>query len=184
MTTTSTRAKEYSRRDAFQIHHRNRHPISKLRCLTPKSRSIDLEYRGANWAIDESLKGQVEEAQAQKEEESQEKTKGSPLKLNLDDVPPYIPYPKRILKENLDNQFGNFLEIFKKIHINIPLIDALSQMSNSAKFLKEVLSNKNKWEEGETMTLNEECSIILQNKLPPKLNDPDMKEEHEGFQIL
>ncbi|KAL0395512.1 UNVERIFIED_CONTAM: hypothetical protein Slati_4517400 [Sesamum latifolium] len=60
---------------------------------------------------DEPPKEQVEEAQAQ-EEESQEETKGSPLKLNLDVVPPYIPYSKRILKANLDKQFGNFLEIF------------------------------------------------------------------------
>ncbi|KAK4394275.1 hypothetical protein Sango_1898300 [Sesamum angolense] len=45
-------------------------------------------------------------------------------------------------------------------------------MSNSAKFLKEMLSNKRKWKGGETMKLNEECSTILQNKLPPKLKDP------------
>ncbi|KAL0440159.1 UNVERIFIED_CONTAM: hypothetical protein Slati_2498900 [Sesamum latifolium] len=86
---------------------------------------------------DEPPKEQMEEAQAQKEEEPQVETKGSPLKLNLDAIPPYIPYPKRILKANLDKRFGKFLEIFKKIHINIPLIDALSQMPSSAKFLKE-----------------------------------------------
>ncbi|KAK4383169.1 hypothetical protein Sango_2803400 [Sesamum angolense] len=45
-------------------------------------------------------------------------------------------------------------------------------MPSSAKFLKEVLSNKRKWEGGETVKLNEECSTILQNKLPPKLKDP------------
>ncbi|KAL0336537.1 UNVERIFIED_CONTAM: hypothetical protein Sradi_4865600 [Sesamum radiatum] len=118
----------------------------------------------------EAPKEQVEEVQAKKEEESQEETEGSPLKLNLDAIPPYIPYPKRILKANLDKQFENL--IFKKIHVNIPLIDALSQMPSSAKFLKEVLSTKGKWEGGETVKLNEECSAILQNKLPPKLKDP------------
>ncbi|KAL0411765.1 UNVERIFIED_CONTAM: hypothetical protein Slati_3766200 [Sesamum latifolium] len=51
---------------------------------------------------DEPPKEQVKESQAKKEEESQEETKGSPLKLNLDAIPPYIPYPKRILKANLD----------------------------------------------------------------------------------
>ncbi|KAL0315951.1 UNVERIFIED_CONTAM: hypothetical protein Sradi_5473300 [Sesamum radiatum] len=45
-------------------------------------------------------------------------------------------------------------------------------MPSSAKFLKEVLSTKGKWEGGETVKLNEECSAILQNKLPPKLKDP------------
>ncbi|KAL0449410.1 UNVERIFIED_CONTAM: hypothetical protein Slati_1497400 [Sesamum latifolium] len=36
----------------------------------------------------------------------------------------------------------------------------------------EVISNKRKWEGGETVKLNEECSAILQNKVPPKLKDP------------
>ncbi|KAL0417452.1 UNVERIFIED_CONTAM: Retrovirus-related Pol polyprotein from transposon.6 [Sesamum radiatum] len=48
----------------------------------------------------------------------------------------------------------------------------LRMMPSYAKFLKEVISNKRKWENGETVKLNEECSAILQNKLPPKLKDP------------
>ncbi|KAK0606803.1 hypothetical protein LWI29_004553 [Acer saccharum] len=40
------------------------------------------------------------------------------------------------------------------------------------RFLKELLSNKRKLEEFETVALTEECSAILQNKLPPKLKDP------------
>ncbi|KAL0446216.1 UNVERIFIED_CONTAM: hypothetical protein Slati_1749500 [Sesamum latifolium] len=121
---------------------------------------------------EEPPKEQVEETPIQQDEEPKEETKGSPLKLNLNTIPPYIPYPKRVLKTNLDKQFGKFLEIFKKIHVNIPLIDALSQMPSYAKFLKEVISNKRKWENGETVKLNEECSAILQNKIPPKLKDP------------
>ncbi|KAL0416303.1 UNVERIFIED_CONTAM: hypothetical protein Slati_3462200 [Sesamum latifolium] len=46
------------------------------------------------------------------------------------------------------------------------------KMPSYAKFLKEVISNKRKWEGGEMVKLNEECSTILQNKLPPKLKDP------------
>ncbi|KAL0434310.1 UNVERIFIED_CONTAM: hypothetical protein Slati_2765300 [Sesamum latifolium] len=91
---------------------------------------------------DEHPKEQVEEAHAEKEEEPQGEIRGSPPKLNLYAIPPYIPYPSRILKANLDKQFGKFLEIFRKIHINIPLIDALSQMPSYAKFLKEVISNR------------------------------------------
>ncbi|KAL0445302.1 UNVERIFIED_CONTAM: hypothetical protein Slati_2252900 [Sesamum latifolium] len=121
---------------------------------------------------DEPPKEQKEGAQIQKEEEIYDEITGSPPKLNLNAIPPYIPYPKRILKANLDKKFGNFLEIFKKIHVNIPLIDALLQMPSYAKFLKEAISNKRKWEDGETVKLNEEYSAILQNKLPPKLKDP------------
>ncbi|XP_010248092.1 PREDICTED: uncharacterized protein LOC104591019, partial [Nelumbo nucifera] len=45
-------------------------------------------------------------------------------------------------------------------------------MPKYAKFLKEVMSNKRKWKDCEMVKLNEECSAILQNKLPPKLKDP------------
>ncbi|XP_022871978.1 uncharacterized protein LOC111391067 [Olea europaea var. sylvestris] len=45
-------------------------------------------------------------------------------------------------------------------------------MPSYAKFLKDILSNKRKLEEHETVCLNEECSVILLKKLPPILNDP------------
>ncbi|KAK5842248.1 hypothetical protein PVK06_004584 [Gossypium arboreum] len=45
-------------------------------------------------------------------------------------------------------------------------------MPTYAKFLKELLTNKRKLEDLSTVELNEECSTILQNKLPTKLKDP------------
>lgn len=45
-------------------------------------------------------------------------------------------------------------------------------MPNYTKFLKEVMSKKKKLEEFETVKLTEECSVILQKKLPLKLKDP------------
>ncbi|XP_061349066.1 uncharacterized protein LOC133294427 [Gastrolobium bilobum] len=45
-------------------------------------------------------------------------------------------------------------------------------MSNYAKFIKDLLSKKRKLKECETVALTEECSVIIQKKLPPKLKDP------------
>ncbi|PPY74834.1 hypothetical protein, partial [Escherichia coli] len=45
-------------------------------------------------------------------------------------------------------------------------------MPKYAKFLKEILSNKRKLEDLGQVVLNEECSAILQNKLPLKRRDP------------
>jgi len=59
-----------------------------------------------------------------------------------------------------------------KPYINVPFTEALSQMPSYAKFLKEIIYNKRKIEEDETVNLTEECSAIIQNKLPPKLKDP------------
>ncbi|XP_075480649.1 uncharacterized protein LOC142521315 [Primulina tabacum] len=105
----------------------------------------------------------------------EEETEGSKAEVEVEQPPvfkPTLPYPQRFKKKNLDDQFAKFLEIFKKIHINIPFADALEQMPNYAKFIKDVMSKKRKMQEFETLKLTEECSAILQKKLPQKLKDP------------
>ena len=63
------------------------------------------------------------------------------------------------------------MEVFKKPHINIPFVDALEQMPSYVKFMKDILSKKRRLSYFETMNLTEECSAILQRKLPQKLKD-------------
>ncbi|XP_054806951.1 uncharacterized protein LOC129309374 [Prosopis cineraria] len=84
-------------------------------------------------------------------------------------VPP-LPFPQRFQRKALEEQYRKFLGIFK-LHINIPLIKALEQMPQYAKFLKEMLSKKRRLGECEMVALTEECSAILLNKLPPKFHD-------------
>ena len=83
-----------------------------------------------------------------------------------------IPYPQRLKKRKLEKQFAKFLDIFMKLHINIPFLEALENMPSYVKFMKKILASKKKFEEYGTITLIEECSAILQKKLPPKLQDP------------
>ena len=83
-----------------------------------------------------------------------------------------IPYPQRLKKHKLDKQFTKFMEVFKKLHINIPFADALEQMPSYVKFMKDILSQKRRLVDFETVNLTEECSAILQRKLPQKLKDP------------
>ncbi|KAL5578118.1 hypothetical protein UlMin_019817 [Ulmus minor] len=85
---------------------------------------------------------------------------------------PPPPFPQRLRKANQDKQFGKFLEILKQLHINIPLVEALQQMPNYVKFMKDVLTNKRKLAEFETVALTKECSLLLQTNIPPKLKDP------------
>ncbi|XP_073289108.1 uncharacterized protein [Primulina huaijiensis] len=85
-------------------------------------------------------------------------------------IPP--PFPAALKKAKLDAQFGKFLEVFKKLHINIIFADDLMQMPSSAKFLKDILANKRKLKDHMTRNLTENCSAIVQNKIPKKLKDP------------
>ncbi|XP_047943010.1 uncharacterized protein LOC125189824 [Salvia hispanica] len=83
-----------------------------------------------------------------------------------------IPYPQRVQKKKTDAEFSRFLDIFRKMQINIPLVEALQQMPSYAKFLKDVVSNKRRWMEYETVNLTESCSAIIQKKLPAKMKYP------------
>ncbi|XP_062086338.1 uncharacterized protein LOC133792446 [Humulus lupulus] len=88
------------------------------------------------------------------------------------DPPVRIPYPQRLRKISLDKQFSKFLEVFKKLHINIPFAEVVEHMPSYVKFMEEILSKKRKMEDYETVALTEECSAILQRKLPQKMKDP------------
>ena len=52
---------------------------------------------------------------------------------------PKVPFLARPKQHALDKQFSMFLEVFKKLHINIYFVDALAQMPSYSKFLKENL---------------------------------------------
>ncbi|XP_057740167.1 uncharacterized protein LOC130957313 [Arachis stenosperma] len=85
---------------------------------------------------------------------------------------PRVPYPPQLRKKGDDNQFLRFLEIFKKLQINIPFAEAIEQMPLYAKFLKELMTKKRSWKNNETVILTKECSAIIQHKLSQKLKDP------------
>ena len=53
-----------------------------------------------------------------------------------------VPFPQRLQKAKMEEQFSRFLEVFKKIEINLPFEEALTQMPNYAKFFKDILSKK------------------------------------------
>jgi len=85
---------------------------------------------------------------------------------------PKIHFPQRFAKSKLDEQFKKFIDMMNKIYIDVPFTEVLTQMPTYAKFLKEILSKKRKIEECETVNLMEECSAIIQNRLPPMFKDP------------
>ncbi|XP_062075192.1 uncharacterized protein LOC133779221 [Humulus lupulus] len=85
---------------------------------------------------------------------------------------PPPPFPQRFRKQQQDGQFRKFLDVLKQLHINIPLVEALEQMPNYVKFLKDILTKKRRLGEFQTVALTEGCSAMLKSKIPPKLKDP------------
>ena len=64
------------------------------------------------------------------------------------------PFPQRFHKQKQDNQLSKFLEVLKQLHINIPFVEALEQMLNYVKILKDILARKMSLGEFKTVSLN------------------------------
>nr|GEX33414.1 reverse transcriptase domain-containing protein [Tanacetum cinerariifolium] len=83
------------------------------------------------------------------------------------------PYPQCLRKEKMEAQHGKFLDMIRAVRINVPLIDVLAEKPNCGKFLKELISKKYKIEQISAAFLSNESSAMIQNKVPPKLGDPE-----------
>ncbi|GJY03051.1 reverse transcriptase domain-containing protein [Tanacetum coccineum] len=107
-----------------------------------------------------------------------------PSSAQVDNSPPSkepsketkLPYPSRVEREKKDSndkvQIQKFWEMFKKIHVDITLADALILVPKYQKMLKSLLSNKEKLNEMANTPVSETCSAIILKKLPEKLGDP------------
>ena len=117
-----------------------------------------------------------EDVKVDKREEKKEKDKFISGRILFPDNPPLIvppfPFPQRFKNAKLYGQFAKFVNMFKKLEVNIPFMDALAQMPNYFKFMKEIMSNKKKLDVYGYVSLSENCSAMIQRKLLEKLRDP------------
>ena len=85
-----------------------------------------LEEKGQSPVIEEveiekvSQPYQNDDADKEQLNEKQLKENSTEVKASLP-----VPYPQRLKKHKLDKQFTKFMDVFKKLHINIPFADAL-----------------------------------------------------------
>ncbi|XP_038896560.1 uncharacterized protein LOC120084813 [Benincasa hispida] len=88
-------------------------------------------------------------------------------------------FPSRLKKKDHSKQFQRFLDVLRQLHINIPLIEALEQMPSCVKFLKDILANKRKIRENETIALIYECRRALidvqKGELTIRVDDQQVK---------
>ncbi|XP_050901959.1 uncharacterized protein LOC127108516 [Lathyrus oleraceus] len=103
-------------------------------------------------------------------------------------VPP-VPFPHRILKNKRTgdgDKEREVLDVFRKVAVNIPLLDVIKQVPNYAKFLKDLCSSKKRLKGNERVNLGRNISALIQPKhspekatvsslnqaIPPKCKDP------------
>ncbi|KAJ0458186.1 putative aspartic peptidase domain superfamily [Helianthus annuus] len=85
---------------------------------------------------------------------------------------PIAPFPARLQSTKKEREEQEIMETFRKVEVNIPLLDAIKQVPRYAKFLKELCTSKKKLKGNETVKVSENISAVLQKRLPPKCKDP------------
>ncbi|CAN6560153.1 unnamed protein product [Malus baccata var. baccata] len=86
--------------------------------------------------------------------------------------PSNVPFPSRFIQTKKEEAEKDILETFRKVQVNIPLLDAIKQVLRYAKFLKELCTTRKRILTKEVVKVGENVSTILQRKLPPKCKDP------------
>ncbi|XP_074572726.1 uncharacterized protein LOC141829209 [Curcuma longa] len=84
-----------------------------------------------------------------------------------------VPYPQRLLYKERDEEFEKWYERVKDITMEIPFLDAITDMPKFSKFIKGIISTKDITRPKNVVALTEDVTEkILNNKIPQKLQDP------------
>ncbi|CAN6552150.1 unnamed protein product [Malus baccata var. baccata] len=82
------------------------------------------------------------------------------------------PLPQAPIIPKKDESEKDILETFRKVQVNIPLLEAIKQVPKYAKFLKELCTTKRRMSNKEVVKVSENVPAVLQRKLPTKCKDP------------
>ena len=77
-----------------------------------------------------------------------------------------VPFPQRLQKSRIKEQFARFLITFQKLEISMIFTKVITQMPLYAKFLKEILSKKRIIAEEGVVNLTATCSAVIKKNLP------------------
>ena len=95
--------------------------------------------------------------------------------LQKQHIPP-LPFPPRaVSNKKMEEAEKEILETFRKVEVNIPLLDAIKQIPRYAKFLKELCTNKRKLKGSERISMGRNVSALIGKsvpQIPEKCKDP------------
>ncbi|KAL7597396.1 hypothetical protein Lser_V15G31293 [Lactuca serriola] len=135
----------------------------------PKHSACAITLRNGKEYESPKMVEEEEKIELEKEEEkSKTPSKQVPIEAKL--TPP--PFPSRLSKSKREREDNEIMEMFRKVEVNIHLIDVIKQVPRYAKFLKELCTSKKKLKGNETVKVRENVSTVLQKRLPQKFKDP------------
>ncbi|CAL2270599.1 unnamed protein product [Prunus armeniaca] len=131
------------------------------------------EFMGQDWNQSQNFQTKLKrerKAAAQREGGGQSHDKGG---TTLATVPQSSYTTKlRFMQSKKEENEKDILETFRKVQVNIPLLDAIKQVPKYTTFLKELCTTRRRISNKEMVRVSENVSAVLQRKLPPKYKDP------------
>jgi len=153
-------------------------PKEHYKSITTRSGKVVGEGIGDKLNIEESgVEEEKNESEGEKEksrEESEKSEKKSDKHKKGESQmrsPPVrdIPYPHAPSRKDKYRQFSRFMDVLKRLQINIPFTEALEQMPTYARFMKELLTKKRRIPDQETVELEAGCSAIIKKILAAEI---------------
>ncbi|KAM1502593.1 hypothetical protein ACFXTO_027916 [Malus domestica] len=84
--------------------------------------------------------------------------------MTSNSIPPNAPFPRRFVQSKKDESDKDILDTFRRVQVNIPLLDAIKQVPKYAKFLKELCTTRKRASNKEVVRVSENVSAVLQRK--------------------
>lgn len=161
---------------SVKLHSQTINPKENVNPVTLRSgKMLEKVPRKMKELVEESKK---EKDSSREKEETTTSTSGSKanVKNSFPIIVPPPPFPSRFAKSMRDEHEKEILETFRKVQVNIPLLDAIYQVPRYAKFLKKLCTSKRqqKLKGSETVNVGKNVLEIIQRKLPTKCKDPGM----------
>ncbi|RYQ84346.1 hypothetical protein Ahy_B10g103555 isoform B [Arachis hypogaea] len=113
-----------------------------------------------------------EEEEVDKKQDEEGVSLKEPKRKAIVDESIPIPFHSLVKKAKKTPEFDlNMLQVFKKVEVTIPVLDAIQQIPKYEKFLKDLCTHKDRIGELETSSLGSSISSLME-PIPKKCGDP------------
>ncbi|XP_023738317.1 uncharacterized protein LOC111886310 [Lactuca sativa] len=127
-------------------------------------------YNSPKVSVDQEEEEIVVEEATKEEKKEDKTTEKKPFVTESKATP--APFPERLKSTKKEWEESEIMQMFQKVHINIPLLEDIKQVARYARFLKDLCVSKKKLKGNQIVKVQENVSAVLQKRMPPKCNDP------------
>ena len=86
-----------------------------------------------------------------------------------------IPFPSRSIPANKVELDSDLLETFRRVEVNIPLLDAIKQIPKYTKFLKDLCTHKRNLKGNEQVKMGRNVFALMQSKFFAAIAPPTLQ---------